>query len=213
MPSYRSHKVVQAARILKVIDPEDGTFYRTLETDEGLIGVSPEYVEKHTPQAGGYYVLYPDGYESWSTAEAFEGGYTRIEENAQAMRLGQCPKGREDHKTPTTGRTVLYRLSERDCEQINRRRNDSIRHFRDNTGDAPGWIAHVGNLVSAGEIVPMVIVAIWPAKGYPKDWGGDKPTDRVNGQAILDGNDSLWVTNAAEGHADGQWHWPVRKAE
>ncbi len=98
---------------------------------------------------------------------------------------------------PTTGRTVLYRLSEGDCVEINRRRGDSKRHFEDNTADAPGWIAHVGNRVNAGEIVPLVIVRVWP-------------DDLVNGQTLLDGNDSLWVTSAKEGHADGQWHWPVR---
>ncbi len=102
--------------------------------------------------------------------------------------------------TPTTGRTVLYKLSERDAEQTNKRRADSKRHFEDNTGDAPGWIAHVGNTVQAGEIVPLVIVRVW---------GGDY----VNGQAILDGNDSLWVGSAKEGHADGQWNWPVREIE
>jgi hypothetical protein len=31
---------------------------------------------KHAPQVGGYYVRYPDGYESWSPAKAFEEGYT-----------------------------------------------------------------------------------------------------------------------------------------
>ena len=36
--------------------------------------VSAAYVAKHDPQVGGYYVLYPDGYESWSPAEAFRAG-------------------------------------------------------------------------------------------------------------------------------------------
>ena len=33
---------------------------------------------KHDPQAGGYYVVYADGYQSFSPAQAFEEGYTRI---------------------------------------------------------------------------------------------------------------------------------------
>ena len=103
-------------------------------------------------------------------------------------------------QTPSTGRTVHYRLSEKDCEQINRRRDDSKRHFADNTGDAPGWIAHVGNRVVAGAVVPLVIVIVWP-------------DELVNGQATLDGNDSLWVCSAKQGHLDGQWRWPVREPE
>lgn len=102
--------------------------------------------------------------------------------------------------TPTTGRIVHYRLTEQDCTEINRRRTDSKRHFADNTGDAPGWQAHVGNRANPGEVMPLMIVRAWP--------GG-----RVNGQVTLDGNDSLWVCSAGEGHMDGQWNWPVKKPE
>lgn len=102
---------------------------------------------------------------------------------------------------PTTGLIVHYKLSAADCEQINRRRDDSKRHFQDNTGDAPGWIAHVGNRANPGEIVPLMIVRVWPG-------------DRVNGQVTLDGNDSLWVCSACQGHMDGQWSWhPALAAE
>lgn len=45
---------------------------------DGFVMVAAEYVEKHKPTVGGYYVRYADGYESYSPAEAFEGGYTRI---------------------------------------------------------------------------------------------------------------------------------------
>lgn len=40
--------------------------------------VSLTYVQKHGPQVGGYYVQYEGGYESWSPAQAFEEGNTRI---------------------------------------------------------------------------------------------------------------------------------------
>jgi hypothetical protein len=39
------------------------------------IGVSPDYIRKHNPQPGGYFVVYDDGYQSFSPAEAFEEGY------------------------------------------------------------------------------------------------------------------------------------------
>jgi hypothetical protein len=40
--------------------------------------VSRAYVSKHNPQVGGYFVVYADGYKSWSPAQAFEEGYTRV---------------------------------------------------------------------------------------------------------------------------------------
>lgn len=40
--------------------------------------VSGEYMKKHTPEVGGYYVVYADGYKSYSPAKAFEDGYTRV---------------------------------------------------------------------------------------------------------------------------------------
>lgn len=40
--------------------------------------VSAEYLAKHKPVVGGYFVVYVDGYESFSPATAFEEGYTRI---------------------------------------------------------------------------------------------------------------------------------------
>ncbi len=88
MPTYRSHKTVQALKIKIVANPnegidgeDNGERILTFE-DEGFEAavflVEPEYVKKHNPQAGGYYVVYADGYRSWSPAEAFESGYTRI---------------------------------------------------------------------------------------------------------------------------------------
>jgi len=44
----------------------------------GPIAVTAEFIEKHQPHVGGYLVFYKDGYKSFSPAEAFEDGYTRI---------------------------------------------------------------------------------------------------------------------------------------
>ena len=40
--------------------------------------VSRQYAVKHDPRAGGYFVVYEDGYESWSPAGVFEAGYSLI---------------------------------------------------------------------------------------------------------------------------------------
>jgi hypothetical protein len=84
MPRYRSHKDVWALKIRDISDPtqpgneSDGS--RLLHFEEAGYGarrVDAAYVRKHNPQIGGYFVVYKDGYESWSPAQAFEEGYTR----------------------------------------------------------------------------------------------------------------------------------------
>lgn len=40
--------------------------------------VDADFLRKHKPVAGGYFVQYADGYKSFSPAKAFEEGYTRI---------------------------------------------------------------------------------------------------------------------------------------
>jgi len=43
--------------------------------------VTHEWVKEKHAEAGGYYVMYKDGYSAFSPAEAFEEGYTFIDEN------------------------------------------------------------------------------------------------------------------------------------
>ena len=42
--------------------------------------VDNEFMNKHKPVVGGYFVIYEDGYTSFSPAAAFESGYTRVEQ-------------------------------------------------------------------------------------------------------------------------------------
>lgn len=86
MPKYRSHKEVWALKIARLQhtgspDQEaDGSLIMTPEDARfAPILLSAEYVAKHRPKVGGYYVVYDGGYESWSPAEAFETGYTLID--------------------------------------------------------------------------------------------------------------------------------------
>ena len=86
MPKYKSHKIVHALKIAainrQVTDDncEDDGGRMITPADEGFapFRVSHEYVRKHSPMVGGYYVVYEDGYVSFSPAAAFESGYTRI---------------------------------------------------------------------------------------------------------------------------------------
>lgn len=76
LPRYKSHKTIWALKI-KAISPTQNSF---TPADAGYSDVElpAGWIEHHKPQAGGYYVVYADGYKSFSPAEAFEEGYTRI---------------------------------------------------------------------------------------------------------------------------------------
>jgi hypothetical protein len=86
MPKYQSHKQVWALKIKAIVrDGEgenresDGSAMITPE-EEGYapFRVEHEYMHKHKPEVGGYFVQYEDGYKSFSPAEPFESGYTRL---------------------------------------------------------------------------------------------------------------------------------------
>jgi hypothetical protein len=79
MPRYKCHKEVWALKIkYVVVDLNDGSAMITpAEDGYAPFKVDGSYTHKHNPQPGGYYVVYKDGYKSWSPAEAFEDGYTR----------------------------------------------------------------------------------------------------------------------------------------
>ncbi len=79
MPCYRCHKLVHALKIAHIGGTEsDGHWISPEEEDYADFRVSIAYLQKHQPKIGGYYVVYADGYESFSPAKAFEEGYTRL---------------------------------------------------------------------------------------------------------------------------------------
>jgi len=63
------------------MNTNDHLSYWVLELDgvKKLVDVSSFQISKHNPQIGWYYVVYEDGYVSFSPPDAFEGGYTLIE--------------------------------------------------------------------------------------------------------------------------------------
>lgn len=76
MPRYLCHKEVHALQILAVRDAGVGATLMFTDTRYAPMDVNIDYMRKHKPFAGGYYVVYDDGYASFSPAAAFESGYT-----------------------------------------------------------------------------------------------------------------------------------------
>ena len=78
LPRYRCHKDVWALKIKAVI-PNPRGFELHFENERYVPHeVSSEWVVKHKPGSDGYFVVYADGYQSYSPAKAFEEGYSLI---------------------------------------------------------------------------------------------------------------------------------------
>jgi len=79
LPMYQSTKRVWALLIKDITLKEDGSAMITPD-EEGYatFSVSKEYMNKHTPYVGGYYVQYQNGYESFSPPDVFLEGHFKI---------------------------------------------------------------------------------------------------------------------------------------
>jgi hypothetical protein len=85
MPKYVSHKTVWALEIASVEHKSDGSGNWRLEfVDKGYAAMSApaEMFSRYQPKAGDYYVVYVDGYKSFSPRKAFLEGYTKVEGDA-----------------------------------------------------------------------------------------------------------------------------------
>jgi hypothetical protein len=86
LPHYRCHKVVGAAKIVSVRRDSSPPVGDALTWEIALnvagtelkVHVDAWWVAKNQPQIGGYFVRYEDGYESFSPAQPFEDGYTKV---------------------------------------------------------------------------------------------------------------------------------------
>lgn len=85
-------------------------------------------------------------------------------------------------------RIVDYVLSQADCDQIKALRRSSFE---------AGGSGRVGNEPRPGDVVPLVVVREWT------------PDYSVNGQIVLDGNDTLWVTSRCRSEAPEPGCWFV----
>src|ERR1700748_299634 len=87
MPRYQSHKKVWALEIKNVeAHPEQGqagervTQFRLHFAEKGYASMlaPAEMFSRYVPVPGDFYVVYDDGYKSFSPRKAFLEGYTRL---------------------------------------------------------------------------------------------------------------------------------------
>lgn len=82
MPRYRCHKIVYALKIGTVKVHADASA-AIAPNDKGVapFTTKPNWADRFHGSENdlGYYVVYDDGYTSWSPAKAFEDGYTLVE--------------------------------------------------------------------------------------------------------------------------------------
>lgn len=89
MPRYKCHKEVHALKIARIVDHrqaqdtdiEGGGILFFEDARFAQIAVEKDWMDRCNigPDTGlGYYVVYADGYKSWSPTKAFEEGYTKI---------------------------------------------------------------------------------------------------------------------------------------
>lgn len=74
LPEWQCHKRVNAAKIVGIT--EDAAGHALNLGEFGVTFVTSQWLTQHGAKPGGYYVVYSDGYASYSPASAFEGGYT-----------------------------------------------------------------------------------------------------------------------------------------
>ena len=96
LPQWRSHKKVWGDKIVgDQTDlegfPADGKCWLLACGVVVMVNDALKNRGGDTP-VGGYYVRYEDGYESWSPAQAFEEGYTRILGAARTEGDPPCPQ-------------------------------------------------------------------------------------------------------------------------
>jgi hypothetical protein len=93
LPRYQSHKIVHALKIKSIeffhhtndgesgvwITPEDAYYGQFKAPWHSMFGKVEDILKNEKrPAPGWYYVVYDDGYVSYSPEKAFEEGYTKL---------------------------------------------------------------------------------------------------------------------------------------
>lgn len=93
MPKYKSHKTVHALKIAAVqINLDKSAMIAPADKGFAPFEAAAGWGDRFKGGDGdlGYYVVYDDGYASWSPTKAFEDGYARV----------GAPEGEKKAETP-----------------------------------------------------------------------------------------------------------------
>jgi len=134
LQEYRSHKVVRACKIKSVKLKPGGSAIITPSKGKKF-AVSHLYVKKHNPIAGGYFVVYEDGYQSWSPGDVFDAGNTKVTADKDEK------KGKADDKEHLAAKKAAFiaKIAET-CHEVNRTYCQSIGDNSQLTWEkAPDW--------------------------------------------------------------------------
>lgn len=107
LPRYRSHKIVQAARILEVLSLP---LRFRLDLDLGAWFQPKALASTVMPEPGWWLVLYEDGYISFSPAKAFEEGYALLGDGVSLTTVAH-PVGPPAPPVPTRC-SARYKITE-----------------------------------------------------------------------------------------------------
>lgn len=78
MKQYRCHKVVKAEKIAQTRWFDGGFKYEFILEGGDVVPAPHDCPNNRVAPVGAYYVVYEDGYTSWSPAATFEAGYAEV---------------------------------------------------------------------------------------------------------------------------------------
>lgn len=88
LQQFKCHKVVRAARI----DAVHGDVLDLVVNKEiVVVDVGADWIARQKPEPGGFFVVYADGYRSYSTPEAFVAGYHAMPLRGSACGANSAP--------------------------------------------------------------------------------------------------------------------------
>ena len=125
LPRYQCHKQVWALKINRIIPSPRGHLLGFENQRYAPHEVSDEWMNKHHPEIGGYYVVYEGGYTSWSPADVFEHGYSPIEAGSETYQGRVMAEQQElDSKiaklTEFTNSALFATLEQTECNRLAR---------------------------------------------------------------------------------------------
>lgn len=80
LPRYQCHKQVNALQISGIFPNSRGVELHFVDDSVIPFQMTQDWYNKHVPHVGGYLVAYDDGYLSFSPADVFHAGYSRMDE-------------------------------------------------------------------------------------------------------------------------------------